>query len=34
MPTSSGRLTVYEPGFNWKNFKELIENHFCPVSLQ
>jgi len=28
------RKRQYEPGFDWKGFKELIKDHFYPVSLQ
>ena len=28
------RERQYEPGFDWRKFKELIKDHFYPVSLQ
>jgi len=28
------RESQYESGFDCKRFKELIKDHFCPMSLQ
>ena len=28
------RERQYEPGFNWNKFKEMIKDHFYPISLQ
>ena len=28
------REKQYEPGFDWRRFKELIKDHFYPVTLQ
>jgi len=28
------RERYHEPKFDWKRFKELIKDHFCPVSLR
>jgi len=28
------REKQYEPGFGWDKFKEMIKNHFYPISLQ
>jgi len=28
------RERQYEPGFDWGKFKEMIKDHFYPISLQ